>query len=107
MMDHAGFTMHWNGGANRFPAEDLVDTLHAQAYAYNRNLSVKASNQGQGNSGMGRVLGPRADQYIVRMKVCCLRQRNLIASIYPDGHIIMHKHLNKIVGKRIVIIDDK
>jgi hypothetical protein len=56
---------------------------------------------------MRRIFGTGTDENIVRFEPCNLFNRYHVTSIHCDFKVIMHKHLDEIVSKRVVIINDK
>ena len=56
---------------------------------------------------MGRVLGPGADQDIVRLSHLDLSKCDFVASVDLDFKGIVPKHLDQVKRERIIIVDDK
>jgi len=99
--------VHRNRCSNGFAAKRLIDALHAQTYAEDGPPAAKGSDEGNRDPGVGRIFGTGADKHIVRIKYFNLIQRDLITPVYLDIQVVVFEHLNEIVGKRIIIIDDK
>ena len=55
---------------------------------------------------MERIFGAGTDDRIRRIKGFNLLDRDHIASKHPDVEVIVSKHLDQIIGKRIVVIND-
>jgi hypothetical protein len=56
---------------------------------------------------MRRIFGTGTDENIVRIELHNLLNGYPVTSIHVDVKIIVHKHLDEIVSKRVVIINDK
>ena len=100
-----GFAMNRQHGPDGGAAEHLIDALHAKTDAQDGDVLVEFPDQQLGDAGVGRILGAGADEQIIRLFRCHLVQRDPVASIHLYDQVILHEHLDQVVGKRIVIVD--
>ena len=65
VVDHAGLAVHRYRRLNGSSAKCLIYALHTQTNPEDRDIFIERLYQWDGDPCMGRVLGARADKYII------------------------------------------
>ena len=92
---------------NGLAAECLVQTLHAKADTENGYLSLERPDEREGDTGVGGIFWPRADQDIVGRQRIDPVEVDLVRAAHNDIQVVSHEHLDEIVSEGVVIVDDQ
>src|SRR4051812_35922767 len=107
VVDLADFAVHQSRSADDLPAENFADRLMAKTDAEYRGRLMKVADGIFRDSGIGRSPGPRRDHDTIGFEPLHLLESDLVIAIDADIFTELSKILNKVVGERIVVIDDK
>lgn len=105
MEDLRGFPMHANGRSQSPASEYLVDTLHAQADAEQRDSRPEGLDDSAGDPRVSGAFGPWGDDDAVRRERLRLLQRNRIVPIDQNFAPRLSKSLGEIEGEGVVVVD--
>src|SRR3989337_3190273 len=83
----------------------ITNRLMAETHAEYRNLSCKCLYHIYRHPCLFRVAGPRRYYYPIRFKSPYLLYRNLVITIHPHILAQFTKILNKVVGKRVIVVN--
>ncbi|CAE1151093.1 protein of unknown function [Serratia sp. Tan611] len=107
MANRRGFTVHHFARAHHIGAECLPQCLMPQTDTENRQLTGKMRNGRQRNTGLVRRAGAGGDHQMLRRQPVNIGQLQFIIALYQHLGAKLAKVLIKVVGKRVVVIDQQ
>jgi hypothetical protein len=109
VMDKRGLAVHDAVVAHHFAAEDVTDTLMAQAHAQNRRRRRETADDVVGNTRFPRGTRAGADDDVRRLELAHLVGGDFVVTInaHVDGIVQLAQALDQVVGERVVVVDEK
>ena len=107
MLDLTGFAMHKIFSANNLPTESRANRLMSQANAEQRNFSREMTDHIDADSRFLRSARSWRNQDPFRMHRLDLAQSHLIITPNLNLRAQLTNILDKVVSKRIVIVENK
>ncbi len=108
MLNQGCFAVHTFGGSYDFSAEHFSDTLMAEADAQYGDLALPISNNIIAVASLGGCAGTGRDDKVTWLEGGQVRRSNLVIAenFYPFNLFDNRDGLDKIVGERVVVVDD-
>ena len=107
VLDGAGFAVHERARADHLAAESFTDRLVSQTDAEDGRLAGHVADERDENAGLMRRAGARRKQNALRLESLDLLDCQFVIAIDRDLCTQFPKVLDKVVRKRIVIVEDK
>src|SRR5947209_17788625 len=107
MLNLADLAMHDFAGAHDVSTERRANRLMPQAHAKHRLSAGKMPDQINADTRLLRRAGPRRNQNVARIQLLDLFTSGLVVAPHLDGFTKFTQILNKVVSKRVVVVEDK
>src|SRR5262249_22531286 len=107
MLNLAGLAVHQMAGTHNLAAERGADGLMSQADAKQRDFSGEVTNQSDADPGLVWSARTRGDYDSFRGEFCNLAYSCLVIAGDDYLRTQLSQILHQVVGKRIVVIQDK